>query len=178
MINILVLVGLRYILKKCEFYSKISNIKYSVVRHSNIYGPHDKFDLEKSHFFGASVTKVLSTENNKIKIWGSGKEKRDLLYVQDLINFLNILILKQRKNYELINIGYGKAFSVETIVKKIIYLSKNDLKIEKDIKKPSINFSLALNSQKAKKIYNWYPQVSINEGIIKTLNWYKKNISS
>src|SRR5258705_4838425 len=46
-----------YIEKMCEFYSKLGNTKYTAIRHSNIYGPYDKYDLERSHFFGASMTK-------------------------------------------------------------------------------------------------------------------------
>ena len=43
----------------CNFYSKISNIKFSVVRHSNIYGPYDKFSLSKGHFIGSSIKKAF-----------------------------------------------------------------------------------------------------------------------
>ena len=44
-----------YIEKMCEFYSRIGDTKYTVMRHSNVFGPHDKFDLEKSHVFGATI---------------------------------------------------------------------------------------------------------------------------
>ena len=57
-----------YIEKMCQFYSSISQTKYTAVRHSNIYGPYDKFDLEKSHVFGASVTKVMNAKD-KITVW-------------------------------------------------------------------------------------------------------------
>ena len=50
-----------YIEKMCEFYSRLGRTKHTVIRHSNIYGPHDKFDLEKSHVFGATMTKVMTT---------------------------------------------------------------------------------------------------------------------
>ena len=56
-----------YIEKMCEFYSSISDIKFTIIRHSNIYGPFDKFDLEKSHFFGATITKVLTAKTKLTK---------------------------------------------------------------------------------------------------------------
>ena len=57
-----------YIEKMCEFYAGISNTKFTAIRHSNIYGPHDKFDLERSHVFGATITKVM-TAKDKISVW-------------------------------------------------------------------------------------------------------------
>ena len=69
--------------------------KYTIVRHSNIYGPHDKFDLEKSHVFGATITKVMQAKD-KIEVWGEGKEIRDFLYIDDLIDFIKKALLKQK----------------------------------------------------------------------------------
>ena len=46
-----------YIEKMCEFYAGISDTKFTAIRHSNIYGPHDKFDLERSHVFGEQLQK-------------------------------------------------------------------------------------------------------------------------
>ena len=73
-----------YIEKMCEFFSRLGKTKYTVFRHSNVFGPYDKFDLEKSHVFGATLTKIMTLEE-KIVVWGDGTEKRDLIYVEDLI---------------------------------------------------------------------------------------------
>ena len=78
-----------YIEKMLEFYSMISKMKTTAIRHSNIYGPFDKYDLEKSHVFGATITKVM-TAKNEIIVWGSGDEKRDVLHVDDLMNFASM----------------------------------------------------------------------------------------
>ena len=48
-----------YFEKMCEYYSKISKTKFTVIRHSNVYGPYDKFDLDKSHLCSATIKKVL-----------------------------------------------------------------------------------------------------------------------
>ena len=68
-----------YVEKMCEFYSRLKRTKYTAIRHSNIYGPYDKYDLERSHVFGATMTKVMTSTNGKIVVWGSGEEERDLL---------------------------------------------------------------------------------------------------
>ena len=96
-----------YIEKMCQFYSGLGVSKYTVIRHSNIYGPYDKFDLEKSHVFGATVTKVMNNKNGKIVVWGTGEEERDMLYISDLVSFVEIVINKQASRFELCNVGYG-----------------------------------------------------------------------
>ena len=52
-----------YLEKIAKFYSMLSNTKYTIIRHSNIYGPHDKYDLDKSHVFGATITKVMRAKD-------------------------------------------------------------------------------------------------------------------
>lgn len=164
-----------YVEKICKFYSKFKRTKFTIIRHSNIYGPHDKYDLDKSHFFGATISKVMKAEK-KITIWGKGLEKRDMLYIDELCNFVNKAIKHQKKNYEIYNCGYGKAFSVISIIKKIIKISGKKLKISYDLSKPSIQTSLSLNCQKAKRELNWINKTSLEKGIKKTIDWYKKNI--
>ena len=158
----------------CEFYSSLGNTKYTAIRHSNIYGPYDKFDLERSHVFGATITKVM-TASKKITVWGKGKEKRDLLYIDDLISFVMLVIKKQKNNFELLNCGLGKDISINELVKKIIFLSKKKLDINYDLSKPNIPTYLTVNCDKAKKLLGWKPKTSLDNGIKKTLKWWTKN---
>jgi len=165
--------------KMCEFYSRIGSTKYTALRHSNIYGPYDKFDLEKSHVFGATVTKVMTAkEGANISVWGSGEEERDLLYVSDLISFFQNVIEKQNSKFELFNAGYGSSISVKDLVRKIILLSGRDLDVEYDITKPTIKTKICLDSTKAKDLLAWCAEISLDEGIKKTLKWYAENIAT
>jgi nucleoside-diphosphate-sugar epimerase len=162
-----------YIEKMCEFYSRIGSTKYTVLRHSNIYGPHDKYDLERSHVFGATVTKVLTATDGKIVVWGTGEEERDLLYVSDLVHFVELAITRQETPYELYNVGYGSSISVSDLVEKIIENSDKEIAILYDSSKPSIRTKLCLNTSRAGAHLGWYPQVSLDEGIRKTIEWYR-----
>lgn len=165
-----------YLEKMCEFFSKMSNTKYTAIRHSNIYGPFDKYDLEHSHVFGATVTKIMTNKDGKINVWGDGSEERDLLYISDLVDFVETVIKKQKERFELINLGMGVSVSVKDLIDKIIEISGKNLALKFDTSKPTIKFSLAVNINKAKMKYNWKPKVSLDEGIRKTLTWYTKNI--
>lgn len=164
-----------YIEKMCEFFARLGKTKHTVMRHSNMYGPYDKYDLERSHMFGATITKVMTSQNGKVNVWGTGEEARDLLYVNDLVEFVDAALNNQESNYELFNVGLGKATQVKDVVSKIIKHSGKDLEMVHDLSKPTIPTSLFLDCSKAKQLLNWEPKVTLDEGIIKTIKWYKEN---
>ena len=164
-----------YIEKMCDFFSRLGRTKHTVMRHSNMYGPHDKYDLERSHVFGATVTKVMTNEDGVINVWGTGEGARDLLYIDDLVAFVDAAIERQEAPYELFNVGLGKATKIIDLINKIIEHSGKQLTIKHDLSKPTIPTSLFLDCTKAKELLNWQPKVDIDEGIKKTLKWYKEN---
>jgi GDP-L-fucose synthase len=164
-----------YVEKICKFYSSISKTKFSILRHSNIYGPYDKFNLEKGHFLSSSIYKVIKQKGDKVFIFGSGKEKRDFLHVNDLMNMINLLISKQKNSYEIFNCSYGKSFSVIDILKKIINLSNSKKSICKLKSKKSLKIDIMINSNKAKKLLNWSPKIKIDKGLKMTIDWFVKN---
>jgi nucleoside-diphosphate-sugar epimerase len=148
--------------------------KHTVIRHTNVFGPHDKFDLERSHMFGASVTKAMTSKDGKVTIWGTGEEARDLLYVDDLVRFVELSIDRQTSPYEMLHASAGRAVAVNDVVHRIVSASGRDLKIEHDPKGPTIKTSFALDSQRAKKLLGWEPQVSFDEGVRRTVDWWRR----
>lgn len=164
-----------YIEKMCEFFAGISSTKFTAIRHSNIYGPHDKFDLERSHVFGATITKVM-TATDKISVWGTGEEERDVLYVDDLNDFVEAAIAKQQEKYRMYNCGYGSPISIKELVNKIVAASGKKLAIEHDLTQPTIKTSLSLDCHRAKRELDWQPKVTLDEGIKRTIEWWRANI--
>lgn len=164
-----------YLEKMCEFYSRMGETKFTAIRHSNIYGPHDKFDLERSHVFGATVRKVMDAQDS-VTVWGDGSEVRDLLYIDDLMHFVECAIEKQSGNFGLYNVGAGSAVSVSELVRKIITVSGKSLAIHYDAAKPTIPISVFLDCTKAKEDLGWESRISLEEGIPKVLAWYKNNL--
>ena len=166
-----------YVEKMCEFYANIGETKFTAIRHSNIYGPHDKFDLERSHVFGATVTKVM-TSKEKVVVWGTGEEERDLLYIDDLVDFVLLAIQNQEDNYNLLNCGSGSAISIKDLVGKIVKASGKKFEVVHDLSKPTIKTSLSIDSSLAEKKIGWSPKVDLDEGIAKTIRWWRENIGS
>jgi nucleoside-diphosphate-sugar epimerase len=165
-----------YIEKMCEFYARLGLTRHTVIRHSNIYGPNDKFDLERSHVFGATVTKAMTATDGAIRVWGSGEEARDLLYVSDLVAFVERAIDRQTAPHALYNAGSGRAVSVNELVAKIVAGSGRGLRIEHDLSQPTIKTSLCLDCTKAAIDLDWRPQVSLEDGIRRTIEWWKANV--
>ena len=164
-----------YIENMCEFYSRLGKTKHTVFRNSNIYGPHDKYDKNKSHVFGATVAKVMDQGNNEIIVWGDGLAERDLLYVEDLIDLVESAIDKQTSPFELVNAGMGSSISIKDLVLKIIEISGRKIKVIFDQNKPNINTQICLDISKARDTFNWVPKNNLSKGIEKTIDWYKKN---
>lgn len=162
-----------YVEKMCEFFAGRGATKHTAIRHSNIYGAYDKFDLERSHVFGATMTKCLSAKDGKVNVWGSGEESRDLLHVDDLVDFVEAAMENQKTPFEIYNAGAGVAVTVKDLVAKIIAASGKPLTIEHDLSKLTIKTGLCLDCSKAKKQLGWSPKTSLDEGIVKTMKWWR-----
>mgnify|MGYP003115707881 FL=1 len=161
-----------YLEKMCKFYSSFGKTKFTVLRQSNIYGDYDKFDLEKSHVFAASIVKVAESDG-EVNVWGDGQEERDLLHVSDLVNCVHAILEHQESDYELINVGYGKSVKISELVEKILDIYNRDVYIKYDTTKPTIKTKLGLDIQKAKRLFGWTPKVTLSRGIKKTIDYYK-----
>lgn len=164
-----------YTEKLCEFYSNLG-MKCTVIRHSNTIGPYDKYGSEKSHFFAANISKIVeNTNSEEIIVWGEGNELRDLIYVDDVIDFIKLKIEEviALNIFDIINISYGKSYSVNEIVDKIISISGRKVKRMNYISKPSIPISISISNNYAWRKYRWEPKVTIEESIAKCLLWYK-----
>ena len=116
-------------------------------------------------------------QKKNIVVWGKGREERDLLYIDDLVDFVNKAYEKQKTNFEIFNCGYGKSISITKLIKKMIKVSKKKIKIIYDDTKPNIPIFLSVNCIKAKKHLNWKRKTDLETGIYKTYNWAKKNIA-
>ena len=161
----------------CRFYSGLGRTRFTVIRHSNIYGPYDKFDLERGHVFASTIAKVMNAhDGGKIVVWGEGAEERDLLHVSDLTSFIERVIASADWQYQVFNVGYGRALSVADLTAKIISASGKNLSIEYDKSKPAIeNSKLTLDISKAMEKLGWQPEVGLEDGIRETIDWYKRN---
>lgn len=169
-----------YLENVCKFYAglKDNKTRFTVMRQSNIYGPFDKFQLEKSHVFAATIAKVMLAEDGgKVLVWGDGSEKKDFVFAQDLMNFIEIALKKQQNLFELVNIGGGEAIAIKDLVQKVIDISGKKLEIEYDLTKPTRKVSLEIDGSRVRDIFGWEASKAIDDGISEVILWYNENLS-
>ena len=165
-----------YIESQCQFFAGLGRTRFTAIRHSNIYGPHDRFDPERSHVFGATIRKVLNSQDGKVVVWGQGKEVRDFLYVDDFVRFIEKVIDQQDYRFDVFNLGSDQPITIAELVARVILVSDKDLEIVYDPQGPTLGTKTSINSTKAREKFGWQPKVSLNDGIAKTIDWYRKNI--
>jgi len=145
----------------------------------NLYGPRDNFDLESSHVIPALIRKfVEAVENNKkeVEVWGTGKASREFLYVEDAAE--GILLAAERYNKpEPINLGAGFEIKIKDLVELIAELTGFEGEIRWDTSKPDGQPRRCLDVSRAKEEFGFEAKTDFKDGLRKTIEWYKKNIS-
>ena len=162
--------------KMCEFYSKNYKLNFKALMPPNLYGPNDNFDLMKSHFYPALLKKIYQAKNNKksqLIIWGTGKPKRELMFVDD---FADALLYFMNKSFKepFLNIGIGKDYSIKWYANFLMKKLNVKLSIKYDKSKPDGMPKKLLDITKAKK-YGWRPNNNFDEGFSSTYDYFLKN---
>ncbi|MBN2752111.1 MAG: NAD(P)-dependent oxidoreductase [Rhodospirillaceae bacterium] len=165
-----------YVERMCEFYARQGRTRHTVIRHSNVYGPHDKFDLETSHVLGATITKAL-TATDRLTLWGNGEETRDFLYIDDLTRFVEAAITRQTAPFGLYNVAGGRSVSINDAARAILAAAHRNLPLDHDLSAPTIPVSIHLDCTKAAQDLGWAPQVSLEDGLTRTVAWWRDNIT-
>ena len=165
-------------IKMCESYNIQYGTNYKCLMPTNTYGPNDNYDLLTSHFYPALIIKIYQAKKNKknsILLWGNGKAKREIIYVDDLadacIHFLN----KKTKEC-LINIGSGEEKTIKQFAKYLIKKFKINIKIKFDKSKPNGTPRKILDTSLAAK-YGWKSKIDLDQGLAEVLKSLKININ-
>ncbi len=161
--------------KLCEMYTtKIKNsMTCVVVRPGNIYGPYDDFEWETSHVIPALIKKVVE-RHNPLEVWGDGNDIKDFIYVEDLVEGL-LLAMEKINAFDPINIAGGKPISIKHALQAMLKVDNfRNPKIVFNNSKPSMIPVRLINISKAKKNLGFVPKILLNEGIGKTIRWYKQ----
>ncbi len=166
----------RYTEILCRLYSeKLKERMITVVlRPSNIYGPYDDFDFATSHMMSATIRKVVERQK-PIKVWGTGNDIRDLIYIDDFIDGV-ILAAQKIEKFDPINIGYGAGYSIKQILQLCLEVDGyTDAVVEYDATKPSMIPVRLISTEKAEKLLGFKAQTNLREGIIKTMQWLRES---
>jgi GDP-L-fucose synthase len=157
-------------IKMCESYNFQYKISYKCLMPCNLYGPNDNYNFKTSHFFPALIAKAIDVKNKKQKkiiLWGSGKPKRELMYVDDLADACIYFINKKTKE-SLINVGTGYDMSILSYAKFILKKMNLKCKIVLDRSKSDGTPRKIIDSSIARG-YGWFPKIDLDTGFDLTL---------
>ena len=146
----------------------------------NLYGPGDNFDPQSSHVIPALIRKIYEVQSNgqnKIVVWGTGKATREFLYVEDAARGIVLATEKYNKS-EPVNLGAGFEISIRKLVEKIAKIMNYKGKIIWDTTKPDGQPRRMLDTSKAKKEFGFAAKTSFDEGLRKTIEWYRQAFSA
>ena len=142
---------------------------------TNLYGPNDNFDSQSSHVVPGLINKFYEAqENNDAEciVWGSGKPSRELLFVDDLVSALEVIIESNPKE-EIINVGSGSEISIKDLANKISLIAGYKGKVVFDTSKPDGVLKKTLDSSLISSL-NWSPKVDLDDGLKRTYEWYRE----
>ncbi len=160
----------------CYNYSLNYKLNYQSLMPPNLFGPGDNYNLKNSHFFPALLKKIYLAKVKRKKtlyVWGTGKPKRELMFVEDFVDAL-IFFMKKKIKEPFINIGVGKDFTIEWYAKYIMKKLGVKLKISYDKSKLDGMPKKCLDITLAKK-YGWKPTNNLDYGFDITLRDFLKN---
>ena len=163
----------------CDMYASRINkpMKTIVLRPGNLYGPHDKFDWEKSKVIPALIRRAVE-KHDPFLVWGDGMDLKDFLYIDDYIDGM-LLAMEKLDKYQPINIANGKAVTIRDVLNEILIASDyQNATLEYDTSKPAMIPKRMIDISLANDLLGWMPKVSLNEGIQRTVDWYKETFSN
>ena len=171
-------------IKLCENYYKQYGSNFFSIMPTNLYGPNDNFNLETSHVLPALIRKIHSSKstNSEVEVWGTGKPKREFLYVEDLADAVFFLMnnIEARNLYENnlthINVGTGVDLSISELVDIIAEVVGYKGKIIYNTTKPDGTPRKLLDVTRLHNL-GWIHKTTLKDGIYKTYDWYVKNES-
>jgi GDP-L-fucose synthase len=143
----------------------------------NLYGPGDNFDLETSHVIPALVRKCIEAQekgDKEVVLWGDGSPTREFLYAGDAAD--GILAAAEFYNgEEPINIGSGQEISIKDLAELVTRLTGYTGRLVWDTTKPNGQPRRALDTSRAAAYFGWRATVPFEEGLRRTIDWYRQN---
>jgi len=157
--------------KLCEYYSEDYKLNIVTLRPFYIYGPSNN-----SSFVSSAIRKVI---NNEKVILSKKNTRRDFLFVDDFVNLVHKILLNFPEGYNVYNVGYGKSYSLEDILRVIESIINKKISIEYDSSfRPNDVVEMVADIGKVMKEFEWRPIIDIDEGLRLTIDRYSQMIKN
>lgn len=159
--------------KMCQAYKAQYGFNAIAAVPATLYGPGSDTDIENAHVLGALIAKFHKAKVEDAKeviVWGSGKPRREFLYVDDFVSAC-LFLMEKYDGSDVINVGSGSDVTIKQLAAMIKTASGYKGKIIFDASKPDGAMRKLMDNTRMRKL-GWKPKVSLEEGIEKTYQWY------
>lgn len=164
-------------IKLCESYNRQYGTNYISVMPTNLYGPGDNFDLEKSHVLPALIRKFCDAKKTNapsVTVWGSGTPRRELMHVDDLADAV-VFLMNSYDGSGIVNIGTGRDNTILEIAEMVKRAVGYTGKIVLDKTKPDGTPQKLLDVSRLTTL-GWTARIALPDGIAQTVDWYNHNV--
>jgi GDP-L-fucose synthase len=165
-------------IKLCQSYARQYGKNFISGMPTNLYGPHDNYDLHNSHVLPAFIRKVHEAKQagaKSITVWGTGTPRREFLHTTDLAEAC-VFLLENYDEPDLVNIGCGEDVTIRELAETVCDVLGFDGTLEFDASKPDGTPRKLLDISKIKSL-GWSPRIPLREGIADAYRWFRENYS-
>jgi len=165
-------------LKLAEAYRRQHGDDFVSAMPTNLYGPHDNFDLKTSHVLPALIRKAHEAKergDETLTIWGTGTVRREFMHVDDCADAL-VFLMRAYSGDRHINIGSGEDITILALAELVSEIVGFEGKITTDTRKPDGTPRKLMSSERLRAL-GWKPRIPLREGIEQTYRWYRENCS-
>lgn len=166
-------------IKMCEAYRSQYNCNFISVMPSNLYGPKDNYDLQNSHVLPALIRKFHEAKINKspeVIVWGTGKPKRELMYVDDLADAC-LFLMQKYDGHQFVNVGTGQDITIAELAMTVKKIVGYEGKIIFDTTKPDGTMRKLLDLSRIHSL-GWKHKINLEEGIKATYQDFLENVAN
>ena len=165
-------------IKMAQAYRRQYGLNAISLMPTNLYGPGDNFDLETSHVIPALIRKFHEAKERgepHVVVWGTGKPRREFLYVDDLADAA-VFLMRQYEGEEFVNVGVGEDVSIRELAELIREVVGYGGEIVFDASKPDGTPRKLLDVSRISKM-GWGPKIPLAQGLKQTYDWYRSHYS-
>ncbi|MGB2821211.1 MAG: NAD-dependent epimerase/dehydratase family protein [Phycisphaerae bacterium] len=155
-----------------RFYAEQYGMKIAVARPYNIYGPRDDFDWETSHVIPALIRKVVEGQD-PIEVWGDGSQTRSFFYVTDAVEAL-LGLLEKHLSPEPVNLGTDEEVSIADLIRRIVRIAGSPAELRFNTDRPRGQPRRKGDFTLARQRIGRQPAVGLDEGLRRTIEWYRR----
>lgn len=166
-------------IKMCQAYQQQFGFNAISVMPASLYGPGDNFDAQNAHVLPALIRKFVEAKKTgaaEVEVWGSGRPKREFLFVEDLVDAA-IFLMQNYDSPEIINIGAGTDLAIADLAQQIKEITGFTGQLRFDSSKPDGTMQKLLNPGKINAL-GWRAKTPLRQGLEKTIAWYSAQQAS